>query len=180
MEKNDIAVVIAVVAVILALSGVYIAMTSTPVPVQGAWDPTQLSSVLYYKEPLPQTGKAFSGEYIGGQLINDSYVGQLVYPMGNGAYWMPADPGTAAKITRLGVVAQKPTANGTADAVILLKGLVYNSTWSFTKGQIVYANTTPGYMNAIRPAVIPLAVGWAYNTSSIYFDPMYNMSAIGL
>ena len=183
MEKNDIALAIAVIALILAAVVGFVVMTAAPPETpQGAAIPTVGTSTLsWLREPLPATGKAFSGEFISGQLVNDSYIGQVVYIGTTDAYWHPADPTTTTKVRNLGIIAQKASANGTADAVVVMQGLVYNGSWSFTKGAALYANrTTPGTVSTVREISNTTgmqAVGWAFNTSTMYFLPAYNMTS---
>jgi hypothetical protein len=180
MEKNDMTLAIAIIALILA-AVVGLMMMTQPAAPQGAIPTSGVSTISWLKEPLSNSDKAFSGDYLSGQLMNDSYVGQVVYIGTTDTYWHPADPTTTTKVRNLGVIAQKASANGTADAVVMMNGVVYNGSWSFTKGAALYANrTTPGTVSTVREISNTTgmqAVGWAFNTSVMYFAPAYNMTS---
>jgi hypothetical protein len=183
MEKSEMAVIAAVIAVILATVAIYMVATIPPaqiMPIQGALGSDQIGSIVLMREPLPATGKAFSGIYLYGQKVNDSYKGMVVNLQPSG-YWIKANS-TAVGIQRLGIVVDPATVNGVADASIMIQGLVYNSTWSFTKGAYAYVSGTPGEITVTRPAsgAVTQLAGWAYNTSVFYFNPAYNMTALAL
>lgn len=191
MAEDTVSKFLAILAILIAVVAIGLTITAQPVQqvgIQGAFDPNMQPSILQMKEPMSNSNSPFVGVVFTNQRVNvsgltTSYVGQLVYR--NDTYWLRADPSVPAYMEgRLGMVVKKPTSNSTYDAQILIRGLVYNSSWTLTKGIPYYANsTTPGSFSSVRPNSNDLAaqvIGYGYNTTVLYFDPVYNMTANAL
>jgi hypothetical protein len=57
---------------------------------------------------------------------------------------------------------------------MLLNGYVYNSSWNWTPGAILYLNTSNGLITSAQPAFsgnIVRIVGFAISADLIYFNP---------
>ena len=189
MEEQMINKFLAIAAIVLAVValGMIAMQPAQQVVIQGAnFDPAMQASVLQMKEPI--SALPYSGLILTNQKINTTggtgtpYVGQIVFL--SGATWIKADPASAATLAgKLGMVAKKPTTNISSDGHILITGLVYNSSWSLTKGTVYYANTTtPGTFNVVKPtdSTVVQPLGYAFNTSVFFFNPAVNATANGI
>jgi hypothetical protein len=57
---------------------------------------------------------------------------------------------------------------------MLLRGYIYNSSWNWTAGSILYLDVTAGNISSAQPAGsgdIVRVIGYAINADLIYFNP---------
>ena len=182
MDKQNIAIGIAVIAIIIAIFAV---MTPAQQAVAGiSYDPKVQPSVLPLKEPLAGAAEAGSGIFIDNQQINATNtlltptIGQVVTL--SGSTWVVLNP-SASPGSKVGMVIKAPTTNTSKNGQVMIEGLVYKSGWSMTKGVEYYADDiTPGAISVNKNGTFLVPVGYAYNTSVIFFKPMINATAMGL
>ena len=187
MKQENMTKAIAGAALVIALIALMLIFTATPVqqPAGISYDPNKQPSILPMKDLNANTDPV-SGIIIDFQKINTTagtgspYIGQLVQM--SGSTWIIANP-NSAMTGKIGIVAKAPTTNISADGQVLMQGVVRNSSWTLTKGTIYYANaTTPGKFDSVKPADATMIqpVGWAYNTTVLYFNPVINVTANGM
>ena len=179
--------VLAIVLILLMGIVMFAGCLSPEAPATVSYDPNKQPSVLPLKELTAQSAEAASGIFMDYQKINTTggtgspYVGQLVSL--SGSTWIAANPATAGGMRgKLGIVIKAPTTNVSKTGQVLLSGVVRNSSWALTQGTIYYANTTPGKFDAVKPGGSDMiqSIGWGYNTSVLYFDPVINATANGI
>ena len=188
MKQENMTKAIAGVALVIALIALMLIFTATHVqqPAGISYDPNKQPSILPMKELTAQTDPV-SGVIIDFQKINTTagtgspYIGQVV--MWDGSTWIKADA-TSAMTGKIGIVVKAPTTNISANGQVLMQGVVRNSSWALTKGTIYYANATvPGSFSSVKPAdgtTMIQPIGWGYNTTVLYFDPVINVTANGM
>jgi hypothetical protein len=188
MKSEDMTKIFAGAALLVAVIAIVLVFANAPVqqPAGITYDPNKQPSILPLKELTAQTDQV-SGIIIDHQKINTTagtgspYIGQVV--MWDGSTWIKADA-TTAMTGKIGIVAKAPTTNVSADGQILMQGVVRNSSWTLTKGTIYYANATvPGSFSKVKPAdgtTMIQPIGWGYNTTVLYFDPVVNVTANGM
>lgn len=174
-----IAIAAIVIAVILAAIVIFAPQTDAPQEVQ--YDPSRQPSLLPLKEPSAFTVDAASGIFFDKQKINTSgteYVGQVVTL--SGSTWVLPNP-TETNNGKIGVIAKVPATNISEDGQVLVKGLVYRSGWSLTRGTDYFADdVTRGGISANKNNSYPIHVGYAYNTSVLYVNPVINLTSAAI
>lgn len=185
MDKQDLAIGIAVLAFVLAIFAIVIMPQPSQLPAGITYDPVKQPSVLPLREPTSASAEIASGILIDGQQINATVttssptVGQVVTL--SGSTWVVITPGSASPGSKVGMVVKAPTSNSSRNGQVLLEGLVYKSGWSMTKGNVYYADdVTPGAITVNKNATYLIPVGYAYNTSVLLFNPVINATANGM
>jgi hypothetical protein len=186
MERSTIAMGVSIVAILIAVMAILSA--GAPQPAGITYDVNRQPSVFPLKDLTASSPEAATGIILDYQKINTSqpggntYIGEVVYL--EGSTWIRASSGATSTLAgKLGMVVKAPTSNTSATGQVLLQGLVYNGSWSLTRGTVYYANsTTPGTFNTVKPQGSDKiqSLGWAYNTTVFYFNPPINASANGI
>jgi hypothetical protein len=183
MKKENLAIALAIFAIVCAIVLPVVLAPQEQQSLAGVYyDPGKQPSVLPLRDLSATSPEAVSGIIIDYQVVNtDStpYIGQLVFL--NGSVWNAADQSASATMGgKLGIVAKVPATNATADGQILLSGLVRNASWTFTKGTEYYASTVGTFTSSKPSSGSIQPIGWAYNTTVLYFDPPINATANGI
>ena len=181
MKQENIYGAIAVIALITALIAIgIVVLGSGDTPLAGVtYDPTRQPSLLPLKE-LSSSTDPVTGIIMDYQVINTTgatgspYIGQIVMLSGN--TWIKADP-SSSMTGKFGVVVKAPTTNVSATGQVLIHGLVRNSSWSLTKGTEYYVSDTPGVLSSAKSNISVQPIGYAYNTTVLYFNPVVNITA---
>jgi hypothetical protein len=186
MEKQEILIVGIAIAIFLACVAIFMAASVQQAPAGITYDPTRQPMLLPMRE-LTSSTDPVSGIILDYQKINTSgsapaasaYIGQVATL--DGSTWIAAQASSSSNMNgKLGIVVKVPSTNVSADGQILMQGVVRNSSWALTKGTTYYVNaTTPGTFNSVKSAdtaeIQP--IGWGYNTTVLYFNPVINASA---
>ena len=183
MEKQNVAIGIAIVALIIAVFAIVMVATPAQTPAGITYDPTKQPTILPLKEPVAG-GEVASGIFIDNQQINATVttnnptIGQVVTL--SGSTWVVLNPASSPG-SKVGMVVKVPTSNSSKNGQVLLEGLVYKSGWSMTKGTVYYAdNVIPGAVTTSKNATYLIPVGYAHNTSVLFFNPVINATANGM
>jgi hypothetical protein len=135
--------------------------------------------------PILHAGTPHSNVYSASHVSGDgSYVGDIitltagatigylfaVYMTSTGV--APAAASTESNMPAIGLALNDGPSG--IQVNVLTKGLIKNSGWSFTKGAIIYLNTTAGYLTQSRPSTAGQQVqimGIAVESNVIYINP---------
>ena len=186
MEKQEIIIIGVAIAIFLAVMSIFMVASIQQTPAGITYDPIKQPMVLPMKE-LTSSTDPVSGIILDHQKINTSgtsptnsaYIGQVSTL--DGSTWIAAQASSSSNMNgKLGIVVKVPTTNISTDGQVLMQGVVRNSSWALTKGSIYYVNaTTPGTFSLVKSAdkAVIQPVGWGYNTTVLYFNPVINASA---
>ena len=136
---------------------------------------------------LPQTGTIIClagtqgrsdlvSQYIAGENINTF---EVVYQSTTNDQVMKANATNITKIPSIGIaISAAPT---TGNINILQVGLVSNSAWTWTAGDVIYVNTTDGQLTNVAPSgsgKVVQRVGIAKNATTVLFNFNTNYSVL--
>lgn len=125
-------------------------------------DPALLVTSLTYKGVTRQGVAASAGSY-----------GDIYYMNASGEYAL-ANVSTAATSPGICVLLQDCGAGSTV--LFLFKGVVMDSNWTFTPGDIVYLDSgTAGDVSQTAPTT-KQPLGWAAHKNKLVFDPDWNVA----
>lgn len=119
--------------------------------------------------PLVMADGAYTGEVIIDTVAASQTVYNVVYSSSTG--WAAAKADADSTLPALGMALE----TGTGDKKILLRGIVKNTSWNFTKGNLIYVSTaTAGAVTAVKPSATGNRVqiiGVALSANVILFNP---------
>jgi len=123
--------------------------------------------------PLQMAYNDYTGEVIVDGMVASATVGQCLYLASGG--WTIAKADSASTIPAKGLCIE----TGTGNRKVLLRGIVRNSGWSFTKGQKIYVSAaTAGAITATAPSstgnqVQIIGICLSSDTIYFFFDSTY-------
>jgi hypothetical protein len=144
------------------VSGLLRVSNTGEIQVEGDWllvgDPTSLlTSNDWYGEAVTFGGAGSSTQF-------------SVYYWTSSSTWALADADSSTTSSGfLGMAVGTAFNNG-----MLLRGYIYNSSWNWTAGSILYLDVTAGNISSAQPAGsgdIVRVIGYAINADLIYFNP---------
>jgi len=95
---------------------------------------------------------------------------KLVY-LNISGQWVLADSDTVSTMPVIGIT-QHAIVSG-QKGVIFLHGFIGDSSWTWTSGASIFATATPGELSQTAPTSIRQTMGYAWNSTMMYFNPKF-------